>query len=252
MTTQFNPRTTYGKRISRGKAPSVPGMLSIPLDFTIDTDILVDINVLDQIKNVSGLGGIQSVFIDNSNNSTTVSITLDNGPRLVCPANGQAVFPVFFSGEKLKFDAQSTGNILVPTWWINTREQAQLWSAKIPVGGTISVTGSTVFTEPGSGAFTDSSGVLVAGGTSQPLMVANGNRLLIAIRNPALGVSQGFGAGSAPEPAYINFGAAAAVNGATSWELLPGESLPNFLMTTTQAINWVAATTGHQLIAKYM
>src|ERR1700679_2875752 len=122
MTTHFNPNSTYGQHITRGKVPKLASMLSVPLAFTIDAQIKVSINVLRGIPNVSGIDGIQSLFIDNSNNGSTTSLIFDNGPSYVCPAYAQATFPIFFSGEVLHFTANSTGNVLVNLYFLNTKE----------------------------------------------------------------------------------------------------------------------------------
>ena len=249
MTLNIATNLVYAKRISRGTSPKIPSELAIPLDFTADTINVFSLNVLEGIRNNTGIGGIQSVFIDNANNGAVLILSFDSGQTIVCPPFAQAIFPVFFSGEILNFMATSTGGVKVPLIFLNTREQAQLWSTKIPIAGTINVSGSDVFTQPFAGTFTDASQVLAAGGVSQQLLAANGARQLLGIRNPGTPASQGI---ANPEPVYLNFGAAAAVNGATSLELFPGEQLPQFLMTTIQAINWTAATVGHQLIAKYM
>lgn len=249
MTAQVNSASLFGKAISRGKSPKVPSLLGVPLNFVNNTDVICSVNVLHGLPNVSGISGIQSVYIDNSNNASTTSLAFDNGPVYTCPSFAQAIFPIFFSGEVLSFKATSAGGVLVPTYFLNTREQAQLWSAKIPIAGIVNVTGSDVFTQPFSGLFVDASQTLAVAATSQLLLPASSARQILGIRNPGTAQSQGI---AAPEPVYINFGAAAAVAGPTSWELFPGEQLPQFLMTTSQAIFWTATTLGHALIAKYM
>ena len=250
MTTQINPNSISGKAISRGMSPKQASQLPINLDFTTDTILLLNLNLQQGIRNVGGISGIQSVFIDNSNNSANVSITLDNGQIIVCPPFSQAIFPVFFSGQQLNFKATSTGAVLVPIIFLNTREQAQLWSTRVPIAGSVNVSGSQVFTQPAGGVFTDASGMLAVGGAAQLLVAVNGARQLLQIRNPATPASQGI---AGVEPIYLGFSDAAVTVGKEgSWEVLPGESLPQFLMTTTEAIYWVAATAGHLLTAKTM
>lgn len=247
MTTLFNSGSVNGQAITRGKVPRIAGMLGVPLDFTIDQNIQVSLNVLKNIRNVTGIDGIQSVYIDNSNNPNIVKLTFDNGPTINCPPYSQATFPVFFSGEVLTFKAGSVGNTLVNLWFLNTKEFAAVWQAKF-VGGSTVVSGS-VFTSPLPGLYTDSS--IVATGASQALFAVSAARQGFMIRNPALAISQNI---AAPEPCYINFGAAAVINGATSWELLPGESLlsGDIGLVTTQACNVIAATAGHIVICKVM
>jgi hypothetical protein len=250
MTTGIiNPTSLVAKQVARGTTPKPSAILPIVLDFTTNDVIQASIPIIEGIRNVHGLAGIQSIFIDNSNNGDNLNIAFDNGYTVVCPAFCQAIFPVFFSGQLLNFIATSEGGVVCTAIFLNTREQAQIWTAKIPVEGVVNVTGSTIFTQPLSSTFTDASGILAAAGVSQQLVPADGARQMIQIRNPALAASQGI---AAPEPVYLNFGGAAVVNGASSWELLPGEQLPQMLIQSTQQINWTATTVGHILIAKFM
>lgn len=110
-------------------------------------------------------------------------------------------------------------------------------------GGTVSATSAA--------AYTDRSVTIATGGTSQQLMASNGSRKGFMIRNPASAASQGV---TTPEPVFVNWGTAAVVNGTTSWELLPGESLTSqeIGLVSTQQITVIGATTGHVVIAKEM
>lgn len=249
MTSHVSPLTLTGKKVSRGTAPKVPGILQIPLDFSADTDFIVNMNVLEGIRNVQGLGGIQSVKIDNSNNPQNLILAFSNGDNINCPAYCQAIFPVFFDGQLLNFTATCTGGVLVTLTFLNTQETAQIWSSKSVIAGQINVSNSTVFVQPLQSGFIDASAALVTAGVSQLLMAANGLRKLAAVRNPATALSQNI---AAPEPVFLNWANPAAVNGLGSWEMLPGESLPEFLITSTDAIYWTATTAGHRLTAKYM
>ena len=249
MTIRLDTSQIYGRAITRGKAPRVAAMLQVPLDFTATSEIDCSLNVSHGISNVSGIDGIQSVYIDNSLNGSILTLQLDNGPYYVCPPYSQAVFPLFFSGEMLNFIAVSAGAVKTTVTFLNTREQAQIWSARALLAGNVNISGSQVYALPQPGTLLDSSGVLAAAGVSQQLIAANANRLAFTIRNPALPASQGI---AAPEPVYLNFGAAAAVNGATSWELLPGETIGSAELgiAVTGVVNWTAATVNHILIAK--
>lgn len=250
MTTSLSPNNYYGKKISRGKVPRDTRILQIPIDFSTDTVFTGSINVNEHIANNTGLPGVQSLKVDNSLNAQSLTIAFDTGDTIVCPAFCQALFPIFFQGELLNFIATTTGAVKCQLAFLNSKEFAQIWSTKIPIAGTLNVSGSTLFVEPSAGTIVDSSGVLAVANTSQQLIAANGNRLRVKIRNPATPASQNI---AAPEPVYLNWGAAAVVNGPTSWELLPGETYDTAAgVVETQAINWTAATAGHQLIAKYI
>jgi hypothetical protein len=243
----FNPLSALTKAITRGMTPKQARQMIVPLDFSTDTSISVNINVSSKTLNAAQIDGIQSMFVDNSNNPQSTTITTVEGNVFVAPAYAQTMFPYLFSGEALNFVASSTGGVLVRITFLNTREQAAQWSTQTPIGGVVNVTGSVVKTQPAVGGFTDASAV--ATGVDQILVASNGNRKLVAVKNPASPASQNI---AAAESVFVNFAAAAQLNGATSWELLPGESLPQFLMTTTDAIHAIAATPGHQIISKWM
>lgn len=246
MVSWINASILLGKAISRGMSPRVASMYQVPLDFSVDLRLKFTQDFSDKVANTKGIAGIQSVKIDNSLNSDVLIILFDNGETITCPAYSMGIFPVFFSGDTLSFEAISAVAVKCQLTFINTREQAQIWVAKYPVAGTFNVTGSTVFNQPTQGTFSKSSLDLTTGGTSQQIMAANANRRILAIRNPGTVAGQNI---AAPEPVYISFGAGAAVAALNTWELLPGEQLPQWLATTTESV-WVnAATTGHRITA---
>lgn len=87
-----------------------------------------------------------------------------------------------------------------------------------------------------SGTLTDRHGTITTGGTSQQIAAVNSNRKYLLIFNPP----------TATETLFINFTTAAAQD-ATSIPITPGGSFlmqaPSFV--STEAVNAVAATTGH-------
>lgn len=101
-----------------------------------------------------------------------------------------------------------------------------------------------------SGQYVDRSSKIVTGGTSQPLMQANGNRRRLLIQNPVSATSQGIGAA---ENLFVRFIGPASTSLGNSIELLPGGSYDSGNgPCTIDAINVVAATTGHQYFAVEM
>lgn len=251
MTAIVNPNAISGKAISRGRVPAQARSLQVPLLFSASASIQATLPIFQHPKNVQQIDFVQSIYIDNYNNGANVDITFSNGYHLSCPAYAEAIFPIFAASEVLNFIATSTGGVDINVLFLNTLELQTIWTTKIPIAGTVNVSGSDVFTQPFTGSFTDVSSALAAGGTAQQLVAANGARQIIAVRNPATPTSQNIGGGL--EPVYLKFGAGNPSPGDLgTWELLPGEALPQFLMTSTQAIQWVAATTGHRLTAYYM
>lgn len=244
----INTANLLAKSISRGKITQRAAMLTVPLDFSVGAVIAISIPTSSDAPNVSGIAGIQSIFIDNSSNSAALTLAIGGGPTLVTPAYSQATFPLFVGTGSVDLVATSGAGGKAALTLLNTREQAMVWAGAYPIAGSVNVTGSTVSTQAASGVYTDASGVIAVANVSQVLSAA-GARLGFIIRNPATAASQNI---AAPEPIYVNFGAAAAVNGATSWELLPGESLlsGDIGIVSSQAINAAAATVGHIIIAK--
>jgi len=89
------------------------------------------------------------------------------------------------------------------------------------------------------GTYTDRSGTVTTGGSSQQIMAVNANRKSIIIENPI----------AATETLFFNFTSAASTTSA-SIGLAPGGiySPTNFI--STEAINVTATTTGHAFVAK--
>lgn len=99
---------------------------------------------------------------------------------------------------------------------------------------------------PGAGTWTNRSTTITAGGTSQQLMAANTARRRVLVQNPC----------AATESIFLNWTAVATVVTATagaSIELAPCGSYDSGLgPVSTEAINVIATTTGHAVIAKEM
>lgn len=104
---------------------------------------------------------------------------------------------------------------------------------------------------PNTGAFTDASGSITLGGTSQTLVAAASvARKQILIENPCSTASQGIGA---TENLFINFTSAASLTAGNSIELAPcGSYSSSTGPVTIELITVNAATTGHKFVAKIM
>lgn len=222
-------RASFG--ISNGLAPAQgPKGLSLNLDFSAAVTIRGDF-LLEETQGI--IQGIQSVFVDNSQNASAVTITFGvTQQRLVIPANSQLTAPVF-AVDQLSFTATSVGAVIVPVTFLNVPMPFASW-------GSVTVNSTLV---PTTGVYTDRSGSIAVGNTSQQAMAANGARKRLIIQNPA----------TETEVLYVNFTAAA--NSATkiSLELVPGGSYDSaFGPVTTEAVNVVAVTAAHKYIAKEM
>lgn len=243
--------------LTKVPGPTVgPRAWKTTFDFTLALKQNLNIQLSD-----TGLDCVQSVFIDNSNNNTAVSFSiLGTLQLLVCPPYSQAIFPLIYpSGSQLQASGVSQAPVLVPVQFLNCHADSLIWSVTAPgaVSGTIPVTGN-VTVQPKPGAWTVRNGVLAQAGASQLLMPANPQRQRLAIYNPA-GVTGQFvngqsGGNPAPlELAYFDYSNPAAVDGGSSFELLPGSGYDTATgPVSTEAIYWTAATAGHRLIAREM
>lgn len=250
MTTFIDPEKNIGKAITRGTHPRQARLLAFDLRFDLDTEVRGKIPMQTGITNVQGIDIAQSIFIVNKDNAEEVEIVFDNGFEISVPPYSSGIFPLLTSENTgLDFIATSTGGVQAKCWITNTREQPAIWVSGYPIQGIINITGSTIFSTPSKGQWTDASVALTAGGVSEQILAADGNREALVIKNPGTPTGQGI---AAPEPAYINFGAAATIGGIGMLELLPGETISaaNLGLTSTQAIHYIAATTGHRLLAK--
>jgi hypothetical protein len=97
------------------------------------------------------------------------------------------------------------------------------------------------------GSYTNKSGTISVGGTSQQLMAANVGRKGFLIQNPCTATSQGIGTA---ENLTINFSSGATTSGGNSIELTPCGSYVEYGPVTTEAINVNAATSSHAYVAK--
>lgn len=141
--------------------------LLVPLDFSAVTSID------DDLTNEQRLGQIeivQSVFIDNSLNAQTVTIQFLHGltQKIVAPALSQGCYPVLVPGA-LRYRATSTGGVIVPVVWSNTKREFSVWG---PVS--VNVALITVSATPLVVTNTVTNKVLTGG--VDVLLVANANR----------------------------------------------------------------------------
>ena len=105
--------------------------------------------------------------------------------------------------------------------------------------GNLAVAG-TVTSVPATGTWTDRSGTIATGGTSQTILAANSARTAWEIQNPP----------TATENLCFNFTSAASLTSASIC-LAPGAIYSEAHgFVSTEAITAIAATTGHAFVAK--
>ncbi len=101
---------------------------------------------------------------------------------------------------------------------------------------------------PHLSSMTNRSIALTTGGTSQQIAAANNARKRIIIMNPCTLTSQGI---AVAENIFVNFTTAASATAGNSFELQPCGSYDSGQgPVTTEAVNVVAATTGHLIVSK--
>lgn len=229
--------------------PKAAGPRGLLFSFPLDT--ATDYTVNFQLTDI-GLDFINGIFIDNSKNAQPFTLfNLQTGQLLFIAANSQANFALITAqgSDNIAFTGHSTGGVVVPCIFRNTEPVSDTVYSSIAAGqitGTVTVQGQ-VATFPLASAPTDRTAAIAAGGVSQQLMAANPARRRIIIQNPSSIAGQGI---AAAEPAYFNFGGAAGVATAGSYELYPGASYDTANGTLSNGVvNINAATINHRIIA---
>jgi hypothetical protein len=196
-----------------------------------------------------GISSVQSVFIDNSNNASSMLLTVNGtNQKINMPPLSQGFMPVLLSGDTgVSVAVTTAGTVPIPIQFLNVQHDGLIWSAQGNViVGTVAVSGTVTANNP-TGVETDKHTNIAVGGTSVQVMAANGARKGIFIQNPTDEAGQNI---AAREPLYISFGGAAGVNDGISIELQPGAAFAmNAGGVTTQAIFANAATANHRFIA---
>jgi len=219
------------------------GQRSLPISYNFTNQALFADDLGPEMQ-AGEIDIIQSVYVDNSKNPNALTIQFLYGPQqpLVIPGLAQGVYPVIHAGV-VRYTASTTqGAVTVNIVWLNTQATFTQWGP---------VTLNVANVNPAQGSFTDRSGAMAAGGVSQQLAAANAARKSIYIENPATAAGQNI---VAAESLFINFTAAATVNGGNSFEITPGGYWPpsSYNTVTIEQINVNAATIGHRYIAKEM
>lgn len=242
-----------------------PKALRVPMDMTAAASYDVD---LTSFVNGGALGGMQSMFVDNSLNNAQVIVTFSgSSQKITIPPLSQGVYPVLANPNTPQFNVASsggTGSVILFAFdfasvyfqWTASGSGALIVSDAIldacvtankmnVIDTTLIALMNTVIsagllavqTTPSRGNPTSRSTITVAAST--PLMIANAARKYILIK--------------APETAdiWINpIGGAAAVSGADCFKIPAGatyESDANYVWTG--AINYFCASAALQLNA---
>lgn len=217
--------------IQNGYAPTEsPKALPLVLDFSTESIY----GEKFYRENATGIiEFFQAVWIDNTANANPVYVRMIGGTQQVikCEAGSHGAFPIFATlPQNFEFETTPDSGLKVTFIFLNV-PIAPYQHGPITVNATV--------TPVARGTYTDRSGTITTGGTSQVLMAVNANRLGYLIQNPSSNI----------ESIFVNF-TDPATGAGDSIEIAPGGSLPSNLAFSTEAINIVAATTGTAFVAK--
>lgn len=195
---------------------TVPFLTNSVTSYTLDLTNAQALGVIDQL---------QTAYIDNADNTEPLTITLNTGMRIVCPAFTQGWFPLFSSNPPILIFS-SSGNIDVTVYLGNMPMPADQWSALASQAASAPV------------SLTDRSTTTVNPAASTTLMAANPDRGYLMIKAP-VGVDL-----------WINpFGGTASVGGSGCFLIANGGVYESGPRVWSGAITYFCATTGVVLSA---
>lgn len=175
MTLQQNSaKASY--RVHNGLAPvRLPRALSQVLDFTSVSSISVH---LTKARDEDKLEWVQTLFIDNSANTASVSVTAAiTNQTLVVPPGSQAYLPILAPEPEFLF--VTSGGSLVPVQFLTSAYPAMIWA-------TASSSSSVAITSLPNGAVTEATPTM-ANAASVTLAASNSARKYLFIQNQSAG-----------------------------------------------------------------
>lgn len=263
MTTSSSNAFTANRSINNSLTPTQPMVKKYTVVFT---STVLSVNLAAGGQSVGNTLSPQSAVVDNSQGGSACTLLID-GVAYSVPQGSTETFPVLSKEfPDISLSATAPGTVLValtnadmPASSSSASSIAALQGDLDKLAGTVGTTpqptAMTTFSQPviggdevtaanplpvsgASGALTDVSGTIAAGGTSQVLQAAQITRKYIMIQNLSSG------------NLYLNF-TSAATTGEGSYELLPNGVFTmegNFV--SNEAINIIGATTGQAFTAK--
>lgn len=228
-----------------GKVPR-EGACAVPAVYDFSGGVQAYDTDMTAIKQLGRISMVQSVFIDNSNNTQPIVLSVSGTKQSISvPASFQGVFPVIVGGQA-SFHVTSTGNGIANIYFCNVQQAAFMWQAiAIPLNlsGTLATAdaildatvsnnrvNTTAYEAPAT--LVDASGAIAAGGTAQNAAAANIARRGFLLQNL-----------DAAEELYVRLTGASVIGGAGSFVLGPYASLQG---VGTGAISVIATTTAHK------
>ena len=243
-----NPNTTVQATLN-GQIPQVSRSYTFSITLATGTSLTFD---LRSQQNLNVFKDAQGIFVDNSANSTAVSITFPNLQTLIVPPYSQAVLPIYLpvGTPVLTFAGNGTVNFVL----INFPTPAAVWTVSdnvLPIiGGEVQVYDATVAgllntgivalpatTNPIDAAATE----IVTGGTAVTVFPANSVIHGGVIKNPT----------GATEALFVDItntaGTTEPGTNGTTFSLAAGQSFT--VAPSSVAVTANAVTSGHTFVA---
>jgi hypothetical protein len=117
----FNQQTVLNAQIP----PEGPKVVSTLLNFTSTSQLTVDFTIANQQQTITA---VQSIWVDNSSNGSTLSIyCIGTQQNVVIPAGWQGTVPII-AANRPKFLVTTTGGVEVNLLWLNVPLTSNLWN----------------------------------------------------------------------------------------------------------------------------
>jgi len=215
--------------------------IHVTVDFTLGATFKLD---LSQVQSQGAMDSVQTLYIDNSNNTFGLTITLGVSlQNVIIPAGAQGYIPVLQPNPPILIFTTLGGTPLVEIqlmnfflppciWYTNGMPIIDLTLLPLIMNGGLNVnTTPLTLTSP-----SDGSGTITTGGVPQSLFAIKANRKRLLICNPS----------TATEVLQFCYG----TNTAGRIDLPPGTSWNEADVAVSGDQIWiVAATTSHAFVA---
>jgi len=199
-----------GFPVSNGYAPA-GGPRALPIAFDFSTTSPQATDLVQEIE-ANIINMVQSIYVDNSNNANTLTITFDQtNQKIVVPATAQGIWPVITPKDAPRFVLATTpaGGLIVNIILLNVPMPLTAWG---PVNVSTTINNPTYTQTPFVGTTVDHGGNVVTTGVSQLLAGANAVRKRITIEAQSNNVNS----------LWVAFASAASNNGLNCFEIMPG------------------------------
>lgn len=210
-------------RVFNGLAPrTAPRSINVIIDFSVANPQPIDLVVAQDAER---LEWVQTIFIDNSTNSSAMTVlSINANQKIICPPFAQGYFPILVPNDP-KFIFSTTGTPQIPVAFLSMCMPCMVWNS-INVLGTQGYDGSTTIT---------------TGGTAQNLFAGATPTNGFAIYNP-----------DAANDLWVSDSTTAAINGVGSIRVAANgggyETPPDY--KPIGPISIVAASTGAKITAR--